>query len=364
MENEGQIITVSGPIDPAEAGITLMHEHMLFAGFWLFDYSAWVDSEGQSGFDERFDLGMYGPVTRENAVWLRYHPYVNRENLVNTDWRLSATELRRFKLAGGGTIVDASPRGRRDVWALRKISEDVGMHVVAGTGYYVEKAHPWDTDEKTVAQLSAEFVQDIARGADGTSIRCGIMGEIGTSDPVTKSEWKVLEACAAAHQETGAAIQVHSAHATRSMPRIIEFLTQAGVHPSRVIACHLDLVHDDWDYTIDVADSGVFIEYDGFGHLQPLEGVPARDRDRVAALMRLFESDRHGRLLLSHDIGLRSRFAEYGGPGWSYILTAIIPRLRAEGVPVSVLRRILEANPQRALALSKEVGSSTRTRES
>ena len=52
MENEGQIITVSGPIDPAEAGITLMHEHMLFAGFWLFDYSAWVDSEGQSGFDE------------------------------------------------------------------------------------------------------------------------------------------------------------------------------------------------------------------------------------------------------------------------------------------------------------------------
>ena len=35
-----------------------------------------------------------------------------------------------------------------------------------------------------------------------------------------------------------------------------------------------------------------------------------------------------------------------------------------EGVPVSVLRRVLEANPQRALALSKEVGSLTGTRES
>ena len=112
MQNEGQIITVSGPIDPAEAGITLMHEHMLFAGFWLFDYSAWVDSDGRSGFDEHFDLGVYAPVTRENAVWLRYHPYVNRENLINTDWRLSATELRRFKLAGGGTIVDASSPGK------------------------------------------------------------------------------------------------------------------------------------------------------------------------------------------------------------------------------------------------------------
>ena len=101
MENEGEIITVLGPIDPADVGITLMHEHMLFAGFWLFDCSRFIDGEDAAHpFAESFDVGTYGPVTRENAVWLRHHPYVNRENLVNTDWRLAATELRRFKFGG------------------------------------------------------------------------------------------------------------------------------------------------------------------------------------------------------------------------------------------------------------------------
>ena len=214
-------------------------------------------------------------------------------------------------------------------------------------------------DEKTVSHLSTEFVEDILHGADGSDIRCGILGEIGTSDPITASEWRVLEACAEAHLATGAAIQVHSAHATRSMPQIIEFLTKAGVHPSRVIACHLDLVLDDWSYTSDVIDHGVFIEYDGFGHLAPLEGVYTRDRDRINGLIRLIERGCWNQILLSHDIGLRSRMAEYGGPGWAYIMTAIIPRLRAEGMSVKVLRDILEENPRRALCLSGEVEFST-----
>ena len=214
-------------------------------------------------------------------------------------------------------------------------------------------------DEKTVAQMSSEFIEDILHGADGSDVRCGILGEIGTSDPITASEWKVLEACAEAHLNTGAAIQVHSAHGKRSMPEIIEFLIEAGVDPSRVIACHLDLVLEDWSYTCDVADHGVFIEYDGFGHLAPLEGMLIRDRDRINGLIRLIESGRLNQLLLSHDIGLRSRFAEYGGPGWSYIMTAIIPRLRADGVTVTALRTMLEENPKRALGLSRRAEAST-----
>ena len=72
-----------------------------------------------------------------------HRPYRNRDNLINTDWQLTATELRRFKMAEGRTVVDASDiRLGRDVWGLKKITDDVGINIVSGTGYYIDRAHP------------------------------------------------------------------------------------------------------------------------------------------------------------------------------------------------------------------------------
>ena len=70
------------------------------------------------------------------------------------------------------------------------------------------------------------MIGDITTGADGTDIRCGLIGEIGTSDPVTDNEWKVLEASAITHHATGAAIQIHALHEQRLMPSILEFLIE------------------------------------------------------------------------------------------------------------------------------------------
>ena len=343
MRDLGKVISVNGPIDPAELGVTLMHEHLLFTCLMWF----------LEGSHQGFGSDSYEPVTAANAAWLRENPYHNRDNLINTDWQLTAVELRRFKMAGGRTVVDASDTGLgRDVWGLKKITDDVGINIVSGTGYYVDHAHPWYVASKSEDDLAAGMIVDITEGADGTDIRCGLIGEIGTSDPVTDHEWKVLRAAAITHHATGAAIQVHALHELKLMPDILDLLIEdMGVHPTRIIAAHMDLTTDDRGYMKKVAEYGTFFELDGFGHPCPTEGVYVSDDDRVGAAEWLIAEGHEDQLLFSHDIGLKARLACYGGPGYDHIMNIIIPMLQNSGVTSEALTNILIDNPRRVLTL-------------
>ena len=349
MKDLGKIITVNGPIDPDQLGVTLMHEHLLFTCLMWF----------LEGNHRGLGSDSYAEVTGENAAWLREFPYRNRENLINTDWHLSARELRRFKMTLGRSIVDSSSLGLgRDVWGLKKIADDVGMNIISGTGYYVDQAQPWYVASTPVEALAEGMIGDITTGADGTDIRCGIIGEIGTSDPVTESEWKVLHAAAITHHATGAAIQIHALHEMRLMPSILDFLIdEHGVHPSRIIACHMDLKTRDLEYLDRVAGYGTFFELDDWGHPCPTEGVYVSDDDRSSTVVRMVEKGHEDQLLFSHDIGLKARLASFGGPGWDHIMNVIVPGLADRGIPADVITKFIVDNPKRALTLHTKTAS-------
>jgi phosphotriesterase-related protein len=334
---------VRGTIEPHQLGVTLMHEHLLRTTLTWFEPSELRD----------LAVGAYEPITYENARWLRQYPYSNRETCITSDWRAVASELRRFKLEGGRTMVDLTSVGLgRDVWGIRKVADDVGVHIVAGTGYYVAQTHPWYLEGRTADELAAEFVRDITEGADGTDIRCGIIGEIGMSDPVEPAEWQVLEAAAHAHLETGAAISVHTLHTMRLAPAIIERLVREhGVHPTRVVIDHADLALDDWGYMEAIVQSGVFVEYDHFGRPGAPERIP-EDEERIVAIERLLEGGYGAQLVVSQDLGNQAHMAAVGGCGYNHILTAVVPRMRARGIPVTEIRRILIDNPRRILPLA------------
>lgn len=88
-------------------------------------------------------------------------------------------ETRLYAEVGGGTIVDATnPDLTRDPEALRTISEATGVHVVMGAGHDLNEHRPLDMDKRSEEQLFEEMVGDVTEGADGTSIRSGIIGEI------------------------------------------------------------------------------------------------------------------------------------------------------------------------------------------
>ena len=346
IQDLGKIITVNGLIEPDQIGVTLMHEHLLFTCLM------WFLEEQHRGLGS----DAYMPVTAQTAALLREFPYHNRDNLINTDWYLTAMEVRRFKMALGRTVVDSSDLGLgRDVWGLRKIADDVGVNIISGTGYYVHHAQPWYVESMTDHELAEGMIRDITEGADGTEIRCGLIGEIGTSDPIAPAEWKALRAAAITHHATGAAIQIHALHEQRLMPDILDLLIkEMGVHPTRVIAGHMDLTSGDRRYMKQVAEYGTFFELDGFGHPCPTEGVYVSDGDRIGAVEWMVSEGHEDQLLFSHDIGLKARLSGFGGPGYDHIMNVIIPTLSSNGVSRHVIDKILIGNPRRALTLSEE----------
>ncbi len=121
----GKVLTVLGPVDPADLGITITHEHLLIDLSLVFVPP--VDEEGRRLAEE--------PVSLGNLGWIRVNWSSNRDNLVQTDVDLATREVARYKAAGGGALVDATSIGiDRNPAALAEISRAADIHVVMGAG--------------------------------------------------------------------------------------------------------------------------------------------------------------------------------------------------------------------------------------
>ena len=200
----GKAITVKGVVDPDELGITSMHEHL------FLDMSAsWGNSAAPS---DAFGLMMSRePVKLEYLWWIKRQPHANLDNTRFNDYKEALDEVSYFTREGGGTIVECSTRGLgRDPKLLRWVSNEARVHIVAGSGYYVAASHPPELKNKTVDQVAELLKRDVLEGIDGSGVRAGILGEIGTGGTpdllLHPDEEKVLKAAAKVQQETGVAI--------------------------------------------------------------------------------------------------------------------------------------------------------------
>ena len=118
-----------------------------------------------------------------------------RDNCQLFDEATATEEVRRFRLAGGETVVDPTCRGiGRDPRALQRIARATGLQVVMGTGYYLDPAHPHHVREMSIEAIEEEITRDVVDGVDG--VRAGIIGEIGISKDFTAEEEKVLRGAA------------------------------------------------------------------------------------------------------------------------------------------------------------------------
>src|SRR5690348_5505719 len=119
-----QITTVAGPIDAADAGVTLVHEHL------FVDLSVWFETPEEPEVAALVDA----PVTMSLLGRLRRQPFATtRQNLRLDDPALAAAEAQRFAQAGGRTIVDVTPPALgRDPEALRRLAAETGLNVVMG----------------------------------------------------------------------------------------------------------------------------------------------------------------------------------------------------------------------------------------
>ncbi|MBA2559418.1 MAG: phosphotriesterase-related protein, partial [Propionibacteriales bacterium] len=151
--------TVTGDVDPGSMGITLPHEHV------LCDSRVWLQ-EPKDATGRRF---ASAEPDMANLWWMRQFPNTNSAVLVLDDEELAVTELQAFAGAGGSTVVELTPRGLgRDVEALARIAGLTGLHIVAGTGYYVAASHPPSIKTSSVEQLAEHMVAELQVGIDAT----------------------------------------------------------------------------------------------------------------------------------------------------------------------------------------------------
>lgn len=77
-------------------------------------------------------------------------------------------------------------------------------------------------------------------GADGTDIRCGVIGEIGTCWPITDSEKTVLKATAHAQAQLGCPVIIHPGRNPAAPFEVVRILQEAGADISKTVMSHLD----------------------------------------------------------------------------------------------------------------------------
>lgn len=297
-----KIQTVLGEISPAELGLTLPHEHV---------------------FHDVYEITL-------------------NSHMILSDLEVARDELKIFKDEGGNTIVDQTVHGLNpNPEALRKVAEDVGIHIIAGTGFYWERFHPpWlaDMGESQIVEL---LISDLTKGLAGTDVKAGILGEIGTNHRgISPEEDRVIRACAHAQREVGVPISTHALFTRIGMEQARAF-ADAGANLDKLVIGHVDTTPD-VDYHEELLDFGVWIAYDSIGQLdkQP-------DEQRADAIVELIRRGHRDRILVSTDVGKRGALRAYGGGGYDLVITGFIPLLRDRGLSEDDIEALTVSNPRR-----------------
>jgi phosphotriesterase-related protein len=340
---EGRVaVTVSGPVDPGGLGVVLAHEHL------------WMDSTPLLAI-HGYRAGTAAPWDERVAAEARWNPGAHPDNYRLTDSATAVDELRPFTAAGGRTIVEMTPPTLgRDPRRVAEIAERAGVVVVQGTGQYLEPAHEAWVADATGAEVAARLIADAVEGIDGTGIRAGIYGEIGTSDPVRPGEVKVLRAVAAASRETGLAISIHLHPWGHEGPRVLETLISAGADPERVVLGHASTAIDRPDELRALLDRGGVLGFDLFGFDHSLLGPgrwPPSDRDVATTIVDLVRAGHRDAIVLGQDIGVRTRLRRWGGWGYAHLLEHVVPLLRELGAGEGDLDAMLVGTPARLLSV-------------
>ena len=344
----GKVLTVLGPVDPADLGLTITHEHLLVDLSIVFVEPG--DEEGRRLAEE--------PVCIGNLGWIRVNWSSNRDNLVQKDVDLATREAARFKAAGGGALVDATSIGiGRNPAALAEISRAAGIHVVMGAGYYVAPAHPDDFSSRTVDSITEEIVRDVQVGVGNTGIRSGIIGEIGCSWPWTDNEKKSVAAAVAAQRVTGAPLLIHPGRDQKAPIEIVNFIDSEGGDLSRTVMSHVDIRIYDREILRELAATGIYIEYDTFGLESPFpphapDTYMPSDYKRIEQLIGLIEDGFLERVVLAHDNCTKHRLREFGGHGFDHIPTTVTGWMKRQGMSQAQIDMLLIENPRRVLTFA------------
>jgi len=307
------INSVTGPVDTATLGPTLIHEHV-----------------GGADWSLRMNGGK------------RFFDY---DAVVST---ATAAFLKVKQECGITTIVDGTPINLgRDVNLIRDVAERTGLTFIVSSGFYYH-------EEPSLANSSVDdiydfLVNDCQHGVAETGIMPGIMkAAVGTLG-VTPYLRKVLTAIARVSATTGLPVFCHHDVHARSGGDILDIFEYEGVNLKRFILGHSGDT-DDLTYLEAMLKRGCYIGMDRFAYCDFMLGLQPRV-DTIAALWRKGYGPQ---MMLAHDL-----VAYRGGltgddttprpepADLTYIHKTVFPALVKAGVPQEECVRMITDNPRK-----------------
>jgi phosphotriesterase-related protein len=359
-----QVMTVLGPIDPGQLGLTSMHEHIMCDG-----------SVARVGFEDRLPrdvpVSVDDKVSLENVGLLRRNFVLTWDGLKIDDEPAVTQEVAEFKASGGRAMLEMSVPGLRlDVAAIQRISRASGVHIVVTTGLYVEASWPAQYRSMTIDQYCDHMRREVEQGIEDTGIRAGhLKAAVST---LTEQEEKMLRAVARTALATGLSVTIHPGIFSvigADGRRVVKILQEEGMDLSRVIIAHTQvfffehslktLIRDPatWglrlDYAKELLDVGVNLSVDCFGESYDAEfrdWTYGTDWQRLAGLVALVQAGYSKQIVLGTDTWLKIQLRRYGGDGYCRLVRYVLPTLREVGVSDYDLRQMTLENPARLLA--------------
>jgi phosphotriesterase-related protein len=275
------------------------------------------------------------------------------------DVDLMVAETRAAGQDGIGLIVDGGhPDMDRDLFALKRIAGESGVHVVASGGFYMQRNYPPDIATKTAEQIADDLV------VEARANRFGAFGEIGQQGGVlTDDERKVFTAVAKAQARTGLPVFTHNAYTgvrvvETPVPmdaalKQLDVLEAAGADVRHVAIGHVCCLDDPNVMTAKaLARRGAFVGFD-----RVTINVMIPDEKRVAMILAFLDAGYADHLLLSSDFSTGRALKKNGGPGLAQTVTVFAPMLVNAGVSEAVVHGILHDNPRRFLAFVPKAAS-------
>ena len=307
--------TVLGPVETAEFGFTLSHEHL---------------------------------ATNAAGILRTFPELVDRPGIIE---QAIATLKEAFD-EGLRTIIDVSTIDLgRDVEMMREVSQATGVKIVAATGNHLAVPRPFeDLPPEVVADL---YVREIEEGIEGTGIKAGIIKVASDAGGVTPAQEIVLRAAGQAAVRTGTPISTHTWSPDRVGDQQVRILLEEGVDMDRVYVGHSN---DDsnMDYLLGLLDKGVWLGLDRFPGGR--RAGTALWEERTELIKKLIDAGRADRIMLSHDHSVpKARYGaavqaerfKYNPDGYNFIIRKVLPRLKELGVSEATINQIMVENPRR-----------------
>ncbi len=320
------IQTVRGPVDTADLGVTLMHEHVFV-----------LSPEIQANFPEEWG---------------------SESDRVDD----AVAKLQRAYDAGVRTIVDPTVIGLgRYIPRIEEIAARVPIQLIVATGVYTYEDVPHYFHYRGPAlndAVGAEvpepmvdmFVSDIREGIAGTGVKAGMLKCAIDAPGATPGVERIMRAIAAAHHQTGTPITVHTHPDTKAGLEVKRIMCdEEGVDPRRIVLGHSGDTTD-VDHLAELADLGFVLGMDRFGI-----NLDTTFEARADTLIAMVERGYTEQMVLSQDASCYIDWIDPEVmaflPQWHYthLFEDVFPYVLERGVTQQQIDTMLNDVPRRVL---------------